>query len=130
VTEPELRAAITALADELHIRWLYFGSDTRRQQGQWRGFPDLLLCGGHAHMYAELKAAGKQPRADQKSWHHALAAAGARIAVWQPRHWHDGTIAAELAALNLPKGQAAAAVVSDEPDPETAFFRALYGPRR
>jgi hypothetical protein len=49
--------------------------------------------------------------------------------VWQPRHWHDGTIAAELAALNLAQGQAAAAVVSDDPDPEAAFFRVLYGRR-
>jgi hypothetical protein len=36
--------------------------------------------------------------------------------VWQPCHWHDGTVAAELAALNLAEGQAAAAVVNDDPN--------------
>jgi hypothetical protein len=129
VTEPELRQAVCALAGELEIRWLYFGSDTRRQQGMWRGFPDVLFCGRAGLMFAELKAPGKQPRGDQTSWHWWLSAAGARVEVWQPRHWHDGTIAAALAALNLPQGQAAAAVASDDRDPEAAFFRVLYGPR-
>jgi hypothetical protein len=49
--------------------------------------------------------------------------------IWQPRHSHDGTIAAELTALNLPEGQAAAAVVSEDPGPGEAFFRVLYGRR-
>jgi hypothetical protein len=55
---------------------------------------------------------------------HWLWQAGQDAEVWQPRHWHDGTIAAELAALNLPENQAAAAVVSYYPDPGAAFFRA------
>jgi hypothetical protein len=47
---------------------------------------------------------------------------GQDAAVWQPRHGHDGTIAVELAALNPAAGQAAAAVVSEDPDPEQVFF--------
>jgi hypothetical protein len=81
MTEPELRQAVTGLAGELGIRWLYFGSDTRRQQGKRRGFPDLLLVGHRSMLFAELKAAGKQPRGDQKSWHWWIAEAGARIEV-------------------------------------------------
>jgi len=50
----------------------------------------------------------------------------ARVEVWQPRHWLDGTIAAALAALH---GRDAEVVVSGEPDPEKAFFRAPYGHR-
>jgi len=73
-------------------------SDTRRQQGQWRGFPDALFCGRAAVLFAELKAPGKQPRGDQRSWHWWLSEAGARVEVWQPRHWLDGSIAAALPA--------------------------------
>jgi len=43
-------------------------------------------------------------------------------------HAH-GTIAAELAALNLAEGQAAAASAGQGPDPERAFSGKLYSPR-
>jgi hypothetical protein len=46
---------------------------------------------------------------------------------WRPADWNDGTIAAKLAAL---VGQDGNVVVSAEPDPERAFYRALYGNRR
>jgi hypothetical protein len=48
------------------------------------GFPDLLLCGESGLMFAELKAAAKAPRADQKGRHHWLREAGARVEVWSP----------------------------------------------
>lgn len=100
MTEPELRAAIIALADELGVRWIYFGSDVRRQQGQWAGFPDMLFCGSQAAMFAELKASGKQPRAAQRDWHEALVTAGEDIALWQPGDYLSGVVAERLAALN------------------------------
>ena len=64
MTEPELRQAVMDLADQLGVRWLYFGSDVRRQQGQWRGFPDMFFAGTRALAFRELKASGKDPRAD------------------------------------------------------------------
>jgi hypothetical protein len=130
VTEAELQRAILNLCGQLDpgIRAVHL-HDSRRATADTRGLPDLFLIGAHRCCWRELKPPGSRPRGPQSQWLHWLRQAGQDAAVWQPRHWHDGTIAAELAALNLPEGQAAAAVVSEDPDLEQAFFRVLYGRR-
>jgi hypothetical protein len=131
MTEAELQRAIFNLCAQLDPRVrLVHMHDSRRATPDTRGLPDLLLVGTHRLIWRELKPPGARPRGPQSQWLHWLRQAGQDAAVWRPRHWYDGTIAAELATLNLPPGQAAAAVVSDDPDPQAAFFRALYGPRR
>lgn len=103
--------------------------DSRRIQGD-AGLPDLLLLGEYRLIWRELKCDGTQLRAGQRTWKWRLASAGQDYAEWIPGDWRSGVIQAEITALNLPPGQEAAAVVSDDEDPERAFFRALYGGKR
>src|SRR5690242_2264840 len=132
MTEDELLHSVTGLCDTYDppIRWLHFGPMRRYVDGgKWRrGLPDLILLGTCRVMFRELKRAGGRPRAAQDSWLFWLREAGQDDAVWRPADWRSGRIAAALEALNLSAGQAAAAVVSD--DPELAFWRALHTPRR
>ena len=130
MTERELIRLILGYAHSLNpaVYVLHF-PDSRRIQGD-PGLPDLLLLGEHRLAWRELKCDGTQLRADQRRWKWRLESAGQDYAQWVPGDWHSGQIAAEITALNLPPGQDAEAVVSDEPDPEQAFFRALYGGRR
>jgi hypothetical protein len=130
MNEAELQRAILNLCGQLQprIRAVHL-HDSRRATADTRGLPDLFLVGAHRCCWRELKRPGGRPRGLQSQWLHWLREAGQDAAIWQPQHWRDGTIAAELAALNLPEDQAAAAVVSDDPDPEQAFFRVLYGRR-
>jgi len=100
VTEPELRTAVIALADELGIRWLYFGSDVRHNQGQCKAFPTCCFAAAGQRFFAELKASGKRPRAAQRGWHEDLAAAGEDVVVWQPGDYLSGRVAEQLAGLN------------------------------
>jgi hypothetical protein len=114
VTEPELRQAVTGLAGRLGLRWVYFGSDVRRgMEGDRRGLPDLLIT-GRAVLWAELKAPGKQPRAEQRYWHKALAAAGERVVVWQPAEWLTGEVHRELHQLAGGEYREAAPVTAEE----------------
>jgi hypothetical protein len=75
-------------------------------------------------MFRELKPSGGQLRGRQKAWQWRLREAGQDAGEWRPADWNDGTIAAELAALNGQNTQ-----VGREPDPVRAFYRALYGNR-
>jgi hypothetical protein len=129
MTEAELQRAILDLCGQLQpcIRVVHL-HDSRRATPDTRGLPDLMLVGAHRLIWRELKPSGGRPRGAQSQWLHWLRQAGQDAAVWQPRHWHNGIISAELAALNLPEGQAATVVVNDQ-DPERVFFRALYGQR-
>jgi hypothetical protein len=131
MTEAELQRAVLDLCAQLdpRIRVVHL-HDSRRATPDTRGLPDLFLIGAHRCCWRELKPSGGQPRGPQSQWLHWLRQAGQDASVWQPRHWRDGTIAAELAALNLPPGQDAAVLASDDSDPERAFWAKLYGPRQ
>jgi hypothetical protein len=123
MTEANLQAAVTELAgslglDVLHVR------DVRREHRAWKGFPDVVIVGQAGIAFRELKQAGAGLRGEQKRWAWRLCEAGQDVAEWRPADWHSGRIAAELAAL---AGQDGTPDVSDDPDPERAFFRALYG---
>jgi hypothetical protein len=130
MTEAELQRAVLGLCGQLdpRIRAVHL-HDSRRATADTRGLPDLFLIGAHRCCWRELKPAGGRPRGRQSQWLHWLREVGQDAAVWQPHHWHDGTIAAELATLNFPVGQDAAVVVSDDLDPERDFWAKLYGPR-
>lgn len=46
------------------------------------GVPDrLIVAPGGAHVFAEVKAPGRHPRAAQVSWHERLTAMGHRVCV-------------------------------------------------
>jgi hypothetical protein len=131
MTEADLQRAILNLCGQLdpRIRTVHL-HDSRRATADTRGLPDLFLIGAHRCCWRELKPSGGRPRGPQSQWLHWLRQAGQDAGVWRPADWHTGKIAAELETLNLPPGQEAIAVASTETDPERAFFRALYAPRR
>jgi hypothetical protein len=75
------------------------GSDVRRgMEGDRRGLPGPLIV-GQAALWAELKAPGKQPRAEQRHWHDDLSGAGEHVVVRQPRDWMIGEVQLQLHAL-------------------------------
>jgi hypothetical protein len=125
MTEAELQAEVVKLAESLGLVVLHI-RDVRREHHAWTGFPDLFITGPGGLLFRELKPAGGQLRGEQKRWQWRLREAGQDARVWWPADWHAGTIAAELAVL----AGNAQTVVSDDPDPERAFFKALYGPGR
>lgn len=99
MTEAELLDEVIKLADASQV--LYFHStDSRRDRG--KGFPDLVLAGSERTMFAELKSAIGDTRAEQTAWKWRLKAAGIRYALWRPSHLADGTIEAQLKLLHLP----------------------------
>ena len=127
MTEKELIKLVIDFAHEQQpaVYVLHF-PDSRRIQGD-PGLPDLVLRGEYRLIWRELKCDGTELRRDQGAWRWRLTSAGQDYAEWVPGDWRSGQIQAEITALNLPPGQEATAVVSSDPDPERAFFRALYG---
>jgi hypothetical protein len=127
VNETELLAAAVDLCDaqDPPLVWLHI-ADARRSDagGPWRqGFPDLLVIGQHRMLVRELKGDGGQVHARQNAWLTWLCQAGLDADLWTAAQLRDGTIAADLAALNAPRpGQAA-------DTPGQARLRALYLPR-
>jgi len=104
MTEAELQAAVTELAESrglvvLHVRGV------RRESKDWTGFPDLFIIGPARVLFRELKPSGGKLRGEQRRWQWRLREAGQDAGTWRPRHWNDGTIAAELAALTCPKAR-------------------------
>jgi hypothetical protein len=129
MTEAELIKQIIDFAHQQQpVVYVLHFPDSRRIQGD-PGFPDLLLAGEYRLIWRELKCDGTQLRGVQRAWRWRLTSAGEDYAEWVPGDWRSGQIQAEITALNLPPGQEAVAVVSEE-DPERAFFRALYGGKR
>ena len=48
----------------------------------WPGVPDrLILTRGGGHLFVEVKAPGRSPRAAQRRWHERLADLGHRVCV-------------------------------------------------
>jgi hypothetical protein len=127
MTEADLQAAVTDLCDgqEPPLPWIHIG-DARRADagGRWRqGFPDLLIVGQHRAIVRELKGDGGEVHARQNVWLTWLVQAGIDADLWTAAQLRDGTIAAELAALNVPlPGQ-------PEDTPDEARLRAAYRPR-
>jgi hypothetical protein len=102
VTEAELLAEIAKLCASTSppVRWVHLGG-VRRERCPWvPGLPDLLLVGSDACCWRELKCGSTRVTAVQESWLDALEATGQEVAIWGPLDLADGTIAAEITALN------------------------------
>lgn len=89
-TEGEFQTAVIALA---HLRgWKVAHFRPARTERGWRtpmegdaGFPDLVLARKGSVIFAELKAHGKNPSADQADWLAALQGDnGVEVYVWRP----------------------------------------------
>lgn len=93
--EDTLQARVEELAVELG--WLiYHTYDSRRSRA---GFPDVVMIRGNRIMWRELKAAKGEVSEEQRTWIEALTKARADVGVWRPAHLLDGTILAELRAV-------------------------------
>lgn len=64
------------------------------------GFPDLVLCGQYAAMFAELKVPPDDLSSTQVVWKYRLMGAGERYAIWTPKDLKSGEISKALALLN------------------------------
>ena len=64
-----------------------------------RGWPDLVILGSRSALFAELKSADGRRTRQQVQVALRLRQAGLQYRLWRPEHWHDGTIARELAEL-------------------------------
>ena len=127
MTEDELDAAIVRLCGELELITLHV-REPRREGGEWPGFPDRIIFGPSPPyvLYRELKA-GTGLSGPQKRWRWRLRDwCHQDYGVWTAADWNSGRIAEQLASL----AGNASTVVSDDPDPEKAFFKALYHKRR
>jgi hypothetical protein len=126
MTEAELDAAVVQLCDDLGLVTVHV-REPRREGGEWPGFPDRIIFGPARPyvLYRELKVTTgltgmqKRWRWRLRDWCHQ------DYDTWRYADWVSGRIATELAAL---AGQDA--LVSGNPDPQAAFFAALYGKRR
>ena len=84
---------------------LYFHvHDSRRSPS---GFPDLLIAGPGAILFAELKTQRGRVSPAQKEWIAALESAGQSVFLWRPVNFLSGEIQRELAAIAKPGRRAA-----------------------
>lgn len=70
-----------------------------------KGMPDLVVIGSGV-LWRELKRQGEDPTREQARVGRLLSRAGQDWAVWRPSDYLDGTIAAQLAAISLPRARA------------------------
>ena len=98
MTEDELHAEVTALADDLGIWWHHCG-DSRYCEGH-PGLPDLLLLGDRGLMFAEEKGEdGRRSMAQVLFGRNIAAAPAPRYELWTPEQWRRGLIRGQLRAI-------------------------------
>jgi hypothetical protein len=106
MSENDLKDTVIGMCHALHLLVAHF-RPAQIRPGKWvtpveadgAGFPDCVITGPGGVAFAELKAEGKYPSAEQRVWLNKLAKAGADVYVWRPRHLRDGTIEAALKLL-------------------------------
>lgn len=98
MTESDLERAVRRLIAQ-HGLYGYHVPDSRRSRAGW---PDWVIL-GRKILYRELKSPYGSLRPEQLDVSYRLRAAGADWAVWRPLDLTSGRIAAELAALALPR---------------------------
>lgn len=76
----------------------YSVPDSRRATS--KGFPDLVIVGMYAAMFAELKVPPDDLSPGQVVWKYKLQSAGEWYAVWTPKELESGEIGKALALLN------------------------------
>ena len=92
MSEAELQAKIEALCDELGL-WHYHA---HFPIGDDRGWPDLVIIGGHGVLFRELKSNTGVLSSEQKRVGWKLKAAGENWAVWWPMDFSNGNIERQL----------------------------------
>lgn len=85
MTEFEFQKRITDLCDWLHLKW-HHETDSRKSP---KGWPDLVIAGPKAVLFAELKTDKGRTTEAQKEWLRALARTGANVYLWRPEDWPD-----------------------------------------
>jgi hypothetical protein len=97
MTEAELQRRVIDLARQHGVRVFHSG-DSRRDTG--RGFPDLVLCGLHGVVFAELKDGGGTLSHEQATWKHALLASAQSWVLWRPADLERGHIETALQLIS------------------------------
>lgn len=111
MTEDELQRAVFDLAKLHHLHVAHFRA-AMTAKGRWvtpvaadgKGYPDLTAVGPGGVIWRELKTDTGRLSDEQKLWIQRLVEAGADVAVWRPRDWASGEIAATLQRLSRPRG--------------------------
>jgi hypothetical protein len=131
MTEVELLAEIAKICGSLDppVRWVHYAAVRRDRSCPWlAGMPDLLLVGTRAMCWREVKAASTPLTAAQDRWLDALEAAGGDADIWQERDLYDGSIRAEIYALNGITVPCEPWIPEGATDAEAAHRRSLYRP--
>ncbi len=85
MSETEFQRMVTDLCLYLNLRY-YHTYDSRRSNA---GFPDLVIVGKNAVIYAELKSSTGRVSTAQREWHDDLASAGQPVYVWRPEDIYE-----------------------------------------
>ena len=131
MTERELLVEVLKICDSLNppVRWVHLSdtaASTAARSCPWvRGWPDLLV-GTAAMCWRELKAGSTPLTAAQDDWLDTLEAAGGDADIWGEADLHDGSIRAEILALNGIKAEREPWMPEGATAAEIAHRRALY----
>jgi hypothetical protein len=85
MTERDFQQIVTDLCDWLRLPW-YHTHDSRRSNA---GFPDLVIVGKSAIIFAELKSATGRVTPAQTEWYRHLFEAGQHVYLWRPEDIYD-----------------------------------------
>lgn len=85
MSEADWQKRITDYCDLLHLKW-HHEVDSRKSKSGW---PDLVIAGPAAVIFAELKTDTGKVSPEQTEWLERLTNAGAFVFVWRPKHWPD-----------------------------------------
>ena len=129
MNEREFIGEVVKLCDSLipPVRWLHLEA-VRKERCPWLdGFPDLQLMGSCALMWREVKCGGSTPTAEQDEYLTWLEDTGRDADVWTERDLYDGSVKAELLALNGISADREPWIPDGATPEEAAHRRALYG---
>lgn len=85
MSEADYQKRITDYCDLLGLKW-HHETDSRKTKSGW---PDLVIAGPGAVIFAELKKQNGRVSASQQEWLDKLSGAGARVYVWRPSDWEQ-----------------------------------------
>ena len=108
MTEGELKNTVIAMCRALHLLVAHFRPGKTEKgwrtpvEGDGAGFPDCVIVGPGGLLFVELKADGKYPTVQQRTWLNALSDAGSPWAIWRPRDLRQREIERRLKQLAKP----------------------------
>lgn len=86
--EADLQRNVEQALDTFGYR-RYHTHDSRRSQ---EGFPDIVAIRDKLITVAELKSQKGELSRAQREWLYLFHSAGARVFIWRPRDWFNGSI--------------------------------------